>query len=141
MVFNHVKSGCCDLCVNDFRTFQNAGIGFVDKDLGIKTKLQFPNINVVLGNNGLGKTTLLKAISLACLGPAISDSGIYPYRLIRTCAEHETSNPASVAQVAAEFTCHKQDGAKSQSKLHAGLQFIKCGDLESLRSTIKDESP
>jgi predicted ATPase len=127
--------------LNDFRTFQNAAIGFVHSDQINQTPLQFPNINVVLGNNGLGKTTLLKAISLACLGPAISDSGIYPYRLIRTCADNETSKPATVAEVSAEFTCHKQDGVKARPRLHSDLQVIKRGDLESLRSGIKDEAP
>ena len=44
---------------------------------------KLPNINLVIGGNGSGKTTLLKGIALAALGPAVADSGIFPYRLIR----------------------------------------------------------
>ena len=42
-----------------------------------------PNVNLLLGNNGLGKTTLLKAVALAALGPAVRSSGIYASRLVR----------------------------------------------------------
>ena len=44
---------------------------------------QLKNVNLLFGENASGKTTLLEAIALASLGPAISDSRISPRPLIR----------------------------------------------------------
>jgi energy-coupling factor transporter ATP-binding protein EcfA2 len=46
-------------------------------------KLEYPNVNLILGNNGTGKSTLLKAIALACLGPLAGKFA--PYMLVRRC--------------------------------------------------------
>lgn len=128
--------------LKDFRTFRDAHITFAHKDQNANQNapLRYPNINVVLGNNGHGKTTLLKAISLACLGPAIGDSGIYPYRLIRRAAENEKTEPALSADISAEFTPHTQDKLNGHQSLHSAVKVLKRGDLESLRSEIADES-
>src|SRR6478736_45247 len=76
-----------NLSLMNFRTFRKSRIDFVhpDQDFG---KLEFPapklkNVNLLLGNNGMGKTTLLKAIALSALGPAVGSSGIYANRLVR----------------------------------------------------------
>ena len=61
-------------------------------------ELQFPgreqesppplsNINLLLGDNGSGKTTVFKAIALAVLAPVIEGSGYRPYQLTRREAE------------------------------------------------------
>src|SRR5262245_28185957 len=76
------------LIVDSFRTFRQAEVEFLHPDQDF-TALEFPrpprlpNVNLLLGNNGSGKTTLLKAIALAALGPSVTDSGIFPYRLVR----------------------------------------------------------
>jgi hypothetical protein len=80
MYINHIK-------LKDFRAFRDAEIDFVHPDQDFE-KLEMPkprlsNVNLLLGNNGQGKTTLLKAIALAALGPAVRSSGIFPYRLVR----------------------------------------------------------
>src|SRR4051794_20959561 len=41
------------------------------------------NVNVLLGNNGAGKSSVLRAIALAALSPVIVESGYVPYRLVR----------------------------------------------------------
>ena len=44
----------------------------------------FPNVNVVLGGNGSGKSSVLRAVALALLGPLLSSSsGFVPESLIR----------------------------------------------------------
>ena len=46
--------------------------------------LDFPNVNVLLGSNGYGKTSLLRALALAVLGPLLSgSSGYVPESLVR----------------------------------------------------------
>lgn len=43
----------------------------------------FENLNLVLGYNGSGKSSLLKAIALSILGSVLPDSGFRPYLLVR----------------------------------------------------------
>src|SRR6478672_11816011 len=84
--------------IQDFRTFRKGQITFCHPDQkfvssghpdsAMPGQVQFPkpmlpNVNLLLGNNGLGKTTLLKAVALAALGPAVRSSGIYASRLVR----------------------------------------------------------
>jgi predicted ATP-binding protein involved in virulence len=46
--------------------------------------MDFPNVNVLLGGNGAGKTSVLRALALASLGPLLSSSsGYVPESLIR----------------------------------------------------------
>lgn len=46
--------------------------------------LRYPNVNVLLGGNGLGKTSVLRALALSTLGPLLSSSsGYVPESLIR----------------------------------------------------------
>jgi AAA15 family ATPase/GTPase len=71
--------------IENFRTFRHAEIdllhadrkpGDLKRQYGID--VLYPNINLVLGNNGMGKSAFLKAIGLSCLGPTVRDSGIFP---------------------------------------------------------------
>ncbi|MCX7382786.1 MAG: AAA family ATPase [Alphaproteobacteria bacterium] len=41
------------------------------------------NINIVLGDNGGGKSSVLRALAIAMLAPALLESGFVPYRLVR----------------------------------------------------------
>ncbi len=55
--------------------------------------VRFPNINVVLGANGVGKTTLLRAAALVTLTPFVGQTGFRPYNLIRKTSK--PNNPIS----------------------------------------------
>lgn len=58
----------------------------VDLSLNTPTTsgLNYPNVNVILGDNGLGKTSILRAAALATLGPVLSgSSGFVPDSLVR----------------------------------------------------------
>lgn len=52
---------------------------------GENTDLQngLSNVNLILGNNGGGKSSVLRAIAIAILAPALLESGFVPYRLVR----------------------------------------------------------
>ncbi|UFH50593.1 hypothetical protein [Pseudomonas sp. KNUC1026] len=41
------------------------------------------NVNLILGDNGGGKSSVLRALAIAALAPALLDSGFVPYRLVR----------------------------------------------------------
>ena len=88
------------ITVREFRTFKRASIDFVHPDQQSTQEQDRPsvaNMNLMIGANGSGKTTLLKSIALAALGPAVADSGLYPYHLIR----REAGNEANAVAVKA----------------------------------------
>ena len=73
----HIK----DLQIEKLRSFESATLEF---NLPGAKDLQYPNVNVLLGDNGLGKTSVLRAVALAVLGPLLSgSSGFVPEGLIR----------------------------------------------------------
>lgn len=72
------------LSIRDMRSFRQAEIDFlVPSDRRRKGGPRLPNVNVFLGINGSGKSTILDATALALLSPLIGSSGYRPYVLIR----------------------------------------------------------
>lgn len=132
--------------IENFRTFgvQEKPITFVHPEqnfaeLGFARSPRIKNINLLPGNNGSGKTSVLRAVALACLGPAVSDSGIFPYRLIRR--EPRVGKPTgnatppeiADARIEAFFSPHGQDEVSGSSKLKSTVGVLSQGDIEKLR--------
>ena len=137
--------------LQNFRSFRKAGIDFLHPDqdfdqLGMP-RPRFGNVNLLLGNNGFGKTTLLKAIALACLGPAVGRAGIYPYRLVRqepragaSSARSTAKAAAAEAVVRARFTPHEQDHVPAGiARLESDVRVRRQIDLEELEWVHPDE--
>lgn len=126
--------------IENFRTFRKTRIEFCHADRDYR-KLGFPcpaipNVNLLLANNGLGKTTLLRAVALAALGPAASLSGIYPYRLIRR--ERDGGGRLGPALLRADFTTHPQDRAPVKT-IESDVRVVAHGDLEALEWGHKED--
>ncbi|MGB7510856.1 MAG: AAA family ATPase [Pelodictyon phaeoclathratiforme] len=123
--------------IKNFRTFRNSKITFchADQDASKMPKPKLPNMNLLLANNGNGKTSLLKAIALAALGPAVGKSGIYPYQLIRR--ESNQKKPKH-AVLKASFKAHEQDCA-SVSQIESFVEVIPEGDMEILEWSHRDQ--
>jgi hypothetical protein len=138
------------ITIENFRTFRKARIQLCHSDRKGTKALpapKLPNINLLLGNNGFGKTTMLKAIALAALGPAVADSGIYPYRLIRrepgedlpdSVDQLQQGMPERSAIIEAKFKAHPQDRVSVQN-VESQITVSQRGDLETLRWTHRDE--
>ncbi|MCI0493610.1 AAA family ATPase [candidate division KSB1 bacterium] len=131
------------LILHNFRTFRKSEITFVHPDQAFSGNgMRMPslaNINLLLADNGLGKTTLLKAIALAALGPAVGDSGIYPYQLIRHEPVAAANTQPEQAVIEAVFTPHEQDATDTVNRIESRVAVIRKGDLESLRWIHSDE--
>jgi predicted ATP-binding protein involved in virulence len=137
------------IALKNFRTFRSAEVSFLHPDQDF-TKLEMrrvpklSNVNLLLGANGSGKTALLKAIALACLGPAVSNSGIYPYRLVR----REPTKRSGASQkgngeyaiLDASFTPHPQDRVPAGiRKVESKITIERKGDLEQMQWSHADE--
>jgi hypothetical protein len=127
--------------IENFRTFRKSQICFCHADQDFKTVgmpvPRLPNVNLLLADNGYGKTSFLKAIALAALGPAVGRSGIYPYHLIR----HEAGGRESKrAVLKATFTAHEQDAAPF-NHIDSHVEVIPEGDLELLEWRQGDPKP
>lgn len=132
--------------LKNFRSFETCDISFVHNDRDYSaTELpnpKLPNINLLLGNNGFGKTSLLKAIALAALGPLVEGSGLYPYRWVRkrpqTSERGIALNP-KIAEISAKFISHEQDRSAQRNELESKLQVIRRGDFEFFRWSQSDD--
>ncbi len=124
--------------IENFRTFRKTRITFCHSDQDFQSakmpKPRLPNLNVVLGNNGEGKTSLLIAIALVALGPAVGRSGIYPYHFIR---REVGARGLKRAVLQASFHTHDQDHTPFK-QIDSRVEVIREGDLELLEWTHGD---
>jgi len=127
--------------LSNFRTFRNTSVQFCHPDVDFAQrglpKPSLPNVNLILGNNGYGKTALLKGIALAALGPAVEDAGIFPYQLVR---RERSASKDLEAVIRAEFIGHDQDKSPVP-RLESQFTVSRMKDLERLRWTHNDPKP
>ena len=91
--------------MENFRHFRKAEVGFVYPGMEPKPgKDVLSNVTLLVGVNGSGKTSVLRAVGLAILSPVIGSSGFRPDYLVRRGA-------AKVKEASAKaiFLMHQQD--------------------------------
>jgi len=70
------------LHIYDFRCFGKAALElqYPGRPSGEDQQVsEIPNVNLILGDNGGGKSSILRAVAIAALAPALLDSGFVPY--------------------------------------------------------------
>lgn len=106
---------------------------------GRRDSPKLKNVNLVFGENASGKTTLLEAIALAALGPAIVESGVRPRPLVRfipSKRKPSSREKAASSRIAASFTLEASELSES-AELFKGRSFDselivrRKGELES----------
>jgi energy-coupling factor transporter ATP-binding protein EcfA2 len=98
------------LHIENLRCFAEADLEMQYPGRKNKQELRLPNVNLLLGNNGSGKTTVLKAIAMSVLAPFIHSSGFHPYHLVRQPARDK------VANINAQLIAHEHEIDKSQPR-------------------------
>jgi len=98
------------LTIDKFRCFEHAEVEFQYPDRAVtdnKPLPSLPNVNLLLGNNGSGKSAILKAIALSVLSRIMPSSGFLPYMLVRRNGSALDQN--SLASIEASLMLHTQD--------------------------------
>ena len=116
--------------LNDFRTLARTSVAFSYRGrerFGDLPQPRLPNVNVLLGDNGCGKTSVLRAIALAGLGPAVRDAGIFPHSLVR----RDRVGFKNEARIIAHLRLHAQDHSE-ESEVLSRITVTRKGDIEQL---------
>ncbi len=101
-------------------------------------KQEFPpplaNVNLLLGDNGAGKTTVFKAIALAVLARIPEGSGYVPYQLTRRGVD---GIDTGVTSIQADILLHPQDfgrgtGLELPESAPFGVRIQRIRDLEQI---------
>jgi energy-coupling factor transporter ATP-binding protein EcfA2 len=143
------------LTINNLRSFHKASVEFIypgsKRAPGSKHLPTLRNVNVILGTNGSGKSTVLDAMALSLLSPLIASSGYRPYALIR----RSSRGVVKLALVEADVFLDEQDVStgtgKHSSRACMRVAVERRGDVEFVRpeetqsrifdSLYVDESP
>jgi energy-coupling factor transporter ATP-binding protein EcfA2 len=128
--------------VQNFRSVRKTRLDFTHAEYeGTKAfpRARIPNVNLILGNNGCGKTSILRTIALAALGPAVPDSGLRPDRWVRREPTPPKGEVGRLASVKARFRGHRQDGVEDGTPLFSDVSIREIGDLERLTWLGPDE--
>lgn len=99
------------LNIKNLRCFERTEMQFRNPQNA--TELRYPNVNLLLGNNGTGKTTILRAISLAILGPILDESGFTARRLIRVTPNTRDIDREATIDASIFFHQHEMLSSKS----------------------------
>jgi energy-coupling factor transporter ATP-binding protein EcfA2 len=113
--------------VRNFRCFDHAGLKLQHpaplNGKVIKEKLRFPNVTVLLGNNGSGKSSVLKILTIGALGAVIELIGLRPYYLVRR-------TTSSVTHAHLNVTILLEDNRAERGSLSSRVDIIPNGSYE-----------
>jgi hypothetical protein len=112
------------LSVNQFRCFETAEMKFQypGRRHGSRPAPRLANVNLLLGDNGTGKSAVLMAAALAVLAEIIQSTGYRPYFLVRRAgAEYEPDDPPQGinAEIRASLRLHAEDTYPTPAKWEA----------------------
>ncbi len=135
------------LNLENIRTFARSEISLIHPDMVFRLpgsdgaenrrllpRPKLPNVNLLLGDNSSGKTTVLQAIALATLGPAAREAQLPLRRLVRFPPGHEPAMKDDLqrrASIRAQLYMHRQEKMEN-SRLESMQRLERRGELESI---------
>ncbi|MFZ3282926.1 AAA family ATPase [Pseudomonas sp.] len=130
------------LSIYEFKCFQKAILNLQYPGRRSAGASTISNINLILGDNGGGKSSVLRALALAVLAPALMHTGFVPYRLVRRQANGEPAAERCLLKVVAQSDPQEQvAGLKSRMELMARLDVAKRGVLDRIHLNETPLSP
>lgn len=130
------------LSIYEFKCFQKAKLELQYPGRKSAGASEIPNINLVLGDNGGGKSSVLRGLAIAVLAPALLRSGFVPYRLVRRQAPGTPEVAHCLLKVIAKPDPHEsQAGLKSKLELLARLEAPTRGNLDRIYLEHTPDSP
>ena len=134
--------------VTNFKCFEKARVLFeYDGRHGESKAPRLPNVNLILGDNGTGKSALLMGLTLGVLGGVIQSSGYYPYLLVRRTEQDRDAAPrqSKNAMVQAKIGLHPQDaegapepwGMETTGSITGQATLTRLGDTETISSAAQ----
>lgn len=121
--------------IQDLRCFEDARVEFVHPDADAQRELS--NVTVLLGNNGAGKSTVLRALALGTVTVAMTQGGYVPYSMVRRSARAVVKS----ASVHAQVVVHGQDltgelSGSGSARWNTETIIARVGDVERIESVF-----
>ncbi|MGY4526844.1 AAA family ATPase [Pseudomonas sp. TE21394] len=131
------------LHIYDFKCYGKAVLDLQYPSRVGKSVPELKNVNLILGDNGGGKSSVLRALAIATLAPALLESGFVPYRLVRRAKPDAPSVAQCLLKIEAVIT-RDESFPQSRSKkleLLARLETRGKGSLDRLHLESTPDSP
>lgn len=93
---------------------------------------RLPNVNLLLGINGTGKSTVLKGAALALISPVLADSGFRPYSLVRRTWKGNSVAGALKTRVEAQVQLSEHEARGAQREQSLTVELMRRGTNDSL---------
>jgi energy-coupling factor transporter ATP-binding protein EcfA2 len=127
--------------IKNFRCFKKTEITLQNPNSN--NSLKFKNINILLGNNGSGKSSVLRALALSTLSPVLErSSGLVLTRMVRNTG-HSPNGKIEDAELTSDVVLHEQDlkgfSRKKTVTIEMKSRLKRRGSLEELHSETSEK--
>ncbi|WP_313712965.1 AAA family ATPase [Pseudomonas sp.] len=132
------------LHIYDFKCYGKAVLDLQYPSRVGKHVSEMKNVNLILGDNGGGKSSILRALTIAALAPALLESGFVPYRLVRRAKPDAPAAEQCLLKIEAIGTLNESfelSGNRKKPVLLARLETRGRGSLDRLHLESTPDSP